>query len=115
MSAGRTHPRLVERERETAVLRDLVRRTAAGRTGLVVVKGPAGIGRTALLRALAEEAERRGLRVVETAGARERMLRFGSPGAPLGTAALDASAADGRAPARGGRSGDRGGRARAPV
>ncbi|WP_308408125.1 AAA family ATPase [Streptomyces mayonensis] len=115
LSAGRTHPHLVERERETAVLRDLVRRTAAGRTGLVVVKGPAGIGRTALLRALAEEAERRGLRVVETAGARERMLRFGSPSAPLGTAALDPAAPDGRAVARGGRSGDRGGRARVPV
>lgn len=106
LSAGRTHPRLVEREHEIAVLRDLVRRTAAGRTGLVVVKGPGGIGRTALLRALAKEAEHRGLRVVETAGARDRTLRFGSPG--------DTAGPDGRAAARAGRSPARGGRARGP-
>ncbi|MEV8129146.1 AAA family ATPase [Streptomyces sp. NPDC085944] len=103
LPAGRT--RLVEREREIAVLRTLVRRTAAGRTGLVVVKGPAGIGRTALLGALAEEAGRRGLRVVRTAGARERMLRFGSPGAPTDTTAHDgrAMATPGRRPSPPGR------------
>ncbi|MBE9499848.1 AAA family ATPase [Streptomyces sp. GKU 257-1] len=73
-----------------------------GRTGLVVIKGPGGIGKTALLRALAEEAAHRGLRVVETAGARERMLRFGSPG---GTAAAEGRTGPSRA---------RGGRARTP-
>ncbi|MEU0136824.1 LuxR family transcriptional regulator [Streptomyces sp. NPDC006296] len=104
-AAGAACPQLVERERETAVLRELVRRTASGRTGLVVVKGPGGIGRTALLRVLAQEARRRGLRVVETPGARVRMLRFG---------AQDAAGADGRALARVGRSGAAAGQVRVP-
>ncbi|MEV2248044.1 LuxR family transcriptional regulator [Streptomyces sp. NPDC049970] len=94
-TARRGNPPLVERERETAVLRELVRRTASGRAGLVVVKGPGGIGRTTLLRALAHEAQHRGLRVVETAGARVRTLRLGAP---------DAAGVDGQALARVGRS-----------
>lgn len=97
LSAGQGFP-LVERERETAVLRDLLRRTAAGRTGLVVVKGPGGIGRTALLRALAQAAQRRGLRVVEMAGAREGLLHLGSR-VPSGQARVPFSSPDVAAPA----------------
>uniref|UniRef100_A0AAU3H2N2 AAA family ATPase n=1 Tax=Streptomyces sp. NBC_01401 TaxID=2903854 RepID=A0AAU3H2N2_9ACTN len=108
LSAGQAFP-LVERERETAVLHDLVRRTAAGRTGLVVIKGPGGIGRTALLRALAQAAQRRGLRVVEMAGARKRILRLDSP-----VAASDTTAADGHAFTRAGGSRAPAGQARVP-
>ena len=88
-SAGQTHPRLVERERELAVLHGLVRSTAEGRPGLVVLEGPGGVGRTALLRALATEARLLGLRVVEVAGTYQRMPRFGTL-----RALLDAMTAD---------------------
>lgn len=57
-------PPLVERDRELALFGELVRRTAAGRSGLVVLEGPVGIGKTALLRALVAEARGLGLHVV---------------------------------------------------
>jgi DNA-binding CsgD family transcriptional regulator/tetratricopeptide (TPR) repeat protein len=53
---GTPPPALEERERELAVLGELARRTATGRSGLVVLEGPVGIGKTALLRALIAEA-----------------------------------------------------------
>lgn len=40
---------LVDRERETAVLRTMVDQLAAGRPGWLLVEGPAGIGKTRLL------------------------------------------------------------------
>ncbi|MFS8197575.1 AAA family ATPase [Streptomyces sp. CWNU-52B] len=97
MPAGQTYPQLVERDHELAVLRDLVRRTAAGHCGLVVVQGQGGVGRTALLDSLAAEARSRGLRVVETAGPYRRLPRFDAL-----TALFDALAADddGRTAAR---------------
>ncbi|MET9567345.1 LuxR family transcriptional regulator [Streptomyces tauricus] len=90
-------PRLVERDHELSVLRDLVRRTATGRSGIVLVQGQGGVGRTALLHALAAEARRHGLRVVEAAGSYRRLPRFDAL-----TALLDAMAAhdDSRASAR---------------
>ncbi len=45
----RTPDGLVDRERETAVLRTLVDELAAGRHGCLLVEGPAGIGKTRLL------------------------------------------------------------------
>ncbi|MFE3828664.1 AAA family ATPase [Streptomyces sp. NPDC059092] len=87
----------MERDHELSVLRDLVRRTSAGLSGLVVLQGQGGVGRTALLHTLAAEARRRGLRVVEAAGAYPRLPRFDAL-----TALFDAMAAgnDSRTPAR---------------
>jgi DNA-binding SARP family transcriptional activator len=45
----RTPNGLVDRERETAVLRTMVDELAAGRHGCLLVEGPAGIGKTRLL------------------------------------------------------------------
>ena len=45
----RTPDGLVDRERETAVLRNMVDELAAGRHGCLLVEGPAGIGKTRLL------------------------------------------------------------------
>ncbi len=45
----RTPDGLVERERETAVLRTMVDELAAGRHGCLLIEGPAGIGKTRLL------------------------------------------------------------------
>ncbi|MGW0333651.1 ATP-binding protein [Streptomyces sp. NPDC003011] len=53
---GAPPPAVVERERELALFGELARRTAAGRSGLVVLEGPVGIGKTALLRELITEA-----------------------------------------------------------
>ncbi|CAL9655225.1 LuxR family transcriptional regulator [Streptomyces sp. Tu 3180] len=66
---GAPPPALVERERELALFGELVRRSAAGRSGLVVLEGPVGIGKTALLRALVAEARGLGLSVVHTEAA----------------------------------------------
>lgn len=49
-------PLLVEREREFAFFGELARRTAGGRSGLLVLEGPVGIGKTALLQAMIAEA-----------------------------------------------------------
>ncbi|QKV97124.1 ATP-binding protein [Streptomyces sp. NA02950] len=76
---GEQPARWVERERELAVLGDLARRTAASHPGLVVVRGPDGIGRTALLHALTADARWLGLRVLHTQAAPDRRTL------PLGT------------------------------
>lgn len=47
---------LVGRERERAALGDAIARAAAGRTSVVHVKGPSGVGKTALLAGLREDA-----------------------------------------------------------
>ncbi|NKI45067.1 ATP-binding protein [Streptomyces physcomitrii] len=49
-------PELVERERELSVLTEAARRAAAGSPGLIVLEGPDGIGKSALLRALVDAA-----------------------------------------------------------
>ncbi|WP_413804642.1 ATP-binding protein [Streptomyces sp. OE57] len=76
---GEQPVRWVERDRELAVLGDLARRTAAGHPGLVVVQGPDGIGRTALLHTLTADARRLGLRVLHTRADPDRRTL------PLGT------------------------------
>ena len=51
---------LVGRAREQAILRDRLVNTLAGRGGLVLIGGEAGIGKTALAEALGAEAQARG-------------------------------------------------------
>src|SRR3954453_24218606 len=48
--------RLLERDHPLEVLRDRARRAAEGRGSVVLVAGEAGIGKTVLLRAFAEQA-----------------------------------------------------------
>ena len=71
---------LLERDRELAPLDALVDGAAAGEAGLVVVEGPAGIGKSRLL-AAARERRRRRLHVLRARhGARARLpVRRGAP------------------------------------
>src|SRR3954452_14518650 len=48
--------RLLERDHPLEVLRDRARRAAEGRGSVVLVAGEAGVGKTVLLRAFAEQA-----------------------------------------------------------
>ncbi|WSQ06566.1 AAA family ATPase [Streptomyces sp. NBC_01231] len=56
---------LVERDREVAVLSRLARAAATGTPGLVLVEGPVGIGKSALLDRLAAEARDTGTQVLK--------------------------------------------------
>ncbi|MFI6037844.1 ATP-binding protein [Streptomyces sp. NPDC051315] len=73
---GSPPPELVERERELALFGELLRHTATGRSGLVVLEGPVGIGKTALLRALIAEAHALELRVLQAEAADGHRLPF---------------------------------------
>lgn len=69
---------LLERERELAVLEAAVRGAATGRAAFVVVEGPAGIGKSRLLRAVRAQAASAGFRVLSARGSDlERELPFG--------------------------------------
>jgi DNA-binding CsgD family transcriptional regulator len=69
---------LLEREREFGALGDAVRAAAAGRGGIVMVSGPAGIGKTALLDALVRDAVRQGVRPLRASGGElERAFAYG--------------------------------------
>ena len=69
---------LLERDRELNRLRDAVRRAAGGAGGLVVIGGPAGIGKTALLRAAGAMAEEAGMRTLRARGSDlEQEFAFG--------------------------------------
>nr|WP_055501685.1 helix-turn-helix transcriptional regulator [Nonomuraea pusilla] len=59
---------LIGREREQERLDELLERARAGHSGAVVVRGEAGIGKTALLAGLAARAEERGVRLVRGLG-----------------------------------------------
>lgn len=68
LSAGPLDKPLLEREDELAALEDLVEGAAGGNGGLAVIEGPAGIGKTRLLRAAREIGARQELRVLAAAG-----------------------------------------------
>ncbi|MBV8220184.1 MAG: ATP-binding protein, partial [Solirubrobacterales bacterium] len=55
---------LLEREPELRRMREAIRQASTGAGGLVVIGGPAGIGKTALLRAAVCMAEQAGMRVL---------------------------------------------------
>ena len=70
-------PALLDRERELAALEDLVAEAAAGRGRLVLIDGPAGIGKSGLLAVLRARAGSR-LRVLAArSGELEREFAFG--------------------------------------
>ncbi|MFF7859120.1 AAA family ATPase [Streptomyces sp. NPDC007904] len=102
---GAPPPALVERERELALFGELVRRTAAGRSGLVVLEGPVGIGKTALLQALVAEARGLDLCVVHAETADGHRLPLSTAHALLsglpdgGGPSVAHGPADGRPPA----------------
>ncbi len=60
---------LLEREQELAALSDVLSAAADGIGATVVIEGPAGIGKTRLLQAAAEQAAASGARVLRAAGA----------------------------------------------
>ena len=69
---------LLERDRELGVLEDLLQRTLEGESGLALVEGPAGIGKSRLLAATREAADAAGFRVLAARGSDlERELPFG--------------------------------------
>lgn len=65
-SGGAFDKPLLERGEELAALQDLVKGAAAGSGGLAVVEGPAGIGKTRLLKAVREIGMQHDLRVLST-------------------------------------------------
>ena len=65
---GEVAERLLERAEELETLHDLLDRAKAREGALVLIEGPAGIGKTCLMEACAEEAVSRGLGVVRVRG-----------------------------------------------
>ena len=69
---------LLERAAELALIEEAIAGTAAGAPHAILIEGPAGIGKTALLRAARLGAERAGLRVFAARGGElERELSLG--------------------------------------
>jgi predicted ATPase len=69
---------LVERERELAALGTLVRRATAGGSGVLIVEGSAGLGKTRLLDAMVERARGAPVGVLHARGGElERSFPFG--------------------------------------
>lgn len=69
---------LLERDRELRVLRNCIQEAAKGRSGLAIVEGPPGVGKTSLLEVAKKYAAQRGLLVL---AARGRELERAIPGA----------------------------------
>ncbi len=78
MVQGRRTDILLEREPELSRMREAIRQAGSGAGALVVIGGPAGIGKTALLLAAAGMAEQAGLRVLRARGSDlEQEFAFG--------------------------------------
>lgn len=76
--AGASSATLLERASELAVLEEAIAATAAGAPRAILIEGPAGIGKTALLQAARQGARRAGLRVLAARGGElERELSLG--------------------------------------
>src|SRR6478609_43344 len=85
---------LVEREVQLAEIAELIGRAAAGGSGVMVVEGPAGVGKTRLLEAVEELAGAAPVRVLRARGGElERSFPFGIVGQLFGApvSALDAN------------------------
>lgn len=77
-SPNRDQDALVERERELGDLTDVLDDIASGRHGLVLIEGPAGIGKTRLLREARRLAAERSVRVLSSRGSQiESAFAFG--------------------------------------
>jgi hypothetical protein len=75
---AQAHGELLERQHELAVLDDLVDRVHRGNMALALIEGPAGIGKSQLLRATRERARAAGFRTLAARGSDlERGLPFG--------------------------------------
>jgi DNA helicase TIP49 (TBP-interacting protein) len=69
---------LVEREAERVVIAELLAAAGRGSGGLLLVEGPAGIGKTRLLRIARDQAVHLGLGVLSASGSElERAFRSG--------------------------------------
>src|SRR5580704_3182088 len=69
---------LLERASELALLEEAIAATAAGAPRAILIEGPAGIGKTALLQAARQGAGRAGLQVLAARGGElERELSLG--------------------------------------
>src|SRR3712207_2661414 len=77
-AAGGVATRLLEREAESGRIERAISRAAAGRGALIVVEGPAGIGKTALVAHARATAAASGVQVLHARGAAlERGFAFG--------------------------------------
>ncbi len=89
---------LLERDHELAVAARATAQAAAGAGGLLVVEGPAGIGKSRLLDAIDEVARSGGLRALRASGGElERRLTFGLVRDLLGPLASEADPVAGAA------------------
>lgn len=69
---------LIERDGEVSVLRDALTDASAGHGSLIVIDGPAGLGKSRLLDAARGEARAQGLAVLSARGIElERQIPFG--------------------------------------
>ena len=88
-------PFFVGREEELSCLRDALRRAAAGRPGMVLLAGEAGVGKSRLVARFAEQASRAG--AVVAVGGAAPLTGGALPYAPLLQALRAAEAASERA------------------
>ena len=69
---------LLERERELQMLRDGLARACAGDGALLLIEGPPGVGKTALIRRARAQAEQAGVLPLEATGSEfEQPFAFG--------------------------------------
>src|SRR6266576_3301143 len=89
---------LVEREAELGVVRAAVRNASAGAGGLLIIEGPAGIGKTRLLLAARESANEATMHVLHARGSElEREFPYGLARQLFEQALADAQEAERRA------------------